>query len=71
MIEAIAGMILLVLSLAAMYVAKIKKASRTEQKLEAQEEVMEDVIGVHEAIQDRSSDTAERDGVRDKYTRPS
>lgn len=71
MLKALGAMILLVASLAALYVAKIKSAVRTKQKLDDTQEVIDSVTEVHRVSQDRSSDTAERNRVRDKYTRPS
>jgi len=71
MLKALGAMILLVASLAALYVAKIKSATRTQQKLDDTQEVIDSVTEVHKKSQDRIGSTAERDRVRDKYTRPS
>jgi hypothetical protein len=70
MVELIVGLIALLSAVGAALVAKTKKADRAEQQLKAEKDVRNETIEVHKAIHERRADTAERDRVRDKYTRP-
>jgi hypothetical protein len=70
MVELIVGLVALLSVTGAALVAKAKKADRAEQKLKAEKDVRNEAIKVHNAIHERRADTAERDRVRDKYTRP-
>lgn len=49
--------------------AKAKKADHAEQQLKAEKDMRDEAVKIHKSIHDRSSDIAERDRVRDKYTR--
>jgi hypothetical protein len=70
MVELIVGLTALLSIAGTALVVKAKKADRAEQKLKAEEDIRVETIEIHNAIRERSSDTTERDRVRDKYTRP-